>query len=71
MKNILEKILPQKGSTLLIQPDSDKSLIRAARNLDFAKIVRADSLNTIDVLEKKYLILLKEAIPVIEKTYLK
>ncbi len=81
MKEIIDKIsvnLPEykksrkkTSSILLVQSDSDKFLIRAARNLDFAKVVRADGLNTIDVLEKKYLVLLKNAIPVIEKTYLK
>ncbi|MEK7203562.1 MAG: 50S ribosomal protein L4 [Patescibacteria group bacterium] len=81
MKEILEKISvnfndykktrKKHDSILLVQPDSDKNLIKATKNLDFAKIVRADSLNTTDVLEKKYLVLLKEAIPVIEKTYLK
>src|SRR3989344_4944402 len=81
MKQIFDKISgiltgyrenkKKQDSILLIQPDSDKSLIRSAKNLDFAKIVRADCLNTADVLAGKYLILLKDAIPVIEKTYLK
>ncbi|MEK7537114.1 MAG: 50S ribosomal protein L4 [Patescibacteria group bacterium] len=81
MKEIIDKIsvnLPgykksrkKNDSILLVQPDSDKSLIRTARNLNFAKVVRADGLNTTDVLEKKYLVLLKNAIPVIEKTYLR
>lgn len=81
MKEIMDKIsvnLPEyqnsrkkTSSILLVQPDSNRSLIRAAGNLDFTKVVRADGLNTIDVLEKKYLVLLKNAIPVIEKTYLK
>lgn len=81
MKEVLEKIYAnfnnygktkkKQDSILLVQPDSDKNLIRATKNLAFVKIVRADSLNMTDVLGKKYLILLKEAIPVIEKTYLK
>lgn len=70
MKEVLDKISPQKkGSILFIQPDT--GLIRAIRNLPFAKAIRADSLNVVDILKKKYLVLLKEAIPVIEKTYLK
>lgn len=70
MKEVLDKISPQKkDSVLLIQPDA--KLVRAIRNLPFAKALRADSLNVVDILKKKYLILLKEAIPVIEKTYLK
>jgi len=81
LKEVLEKISANlndykktkktRDSILLIQPGSDKTLIRAAKNLDFAKLVRADNLNAAEVLEKKYLIMLKEAIPVIEKTYLR
>lgn len=70
MKEIFDKI-PAKGSILLVQPDSNKDLVRATKNLSFVDLVRADNLNLIDILEKKYLVLLKEAIPVIEKTYLK
>lgn len=79
MKNILEnlsknfvgykKTKKKQNSILIIQPDSNQSLIKAVRNLPFAKIIRADSLNIVDVLKNKYLILLKEAIPIIEKTY--
>ncbi|MBI2003466.1 MAG: 50S ribosomal protein L4 [Parcubacteria group bacterium] len=69
--NDYKKTKKTQDSILLIQPGSDKALIRAAKNLDFAKLVRADNLNVAEVLEKKYLIMLKEAIPVIEKTYLK
>lgn len=70
MKEVLDKLSPQKqGSVLLVQPDAN--LLRAIRNLPFAKVLRADSLNVVDVLSKKHLILLKEAIPVIEKTYLR
>ena len=71
MKKILENILPFPKSVLVIQPDSNQSLIRSIRNLPLAKLGRADSLNIEDVLGKKYLVLLRESIPVIEKTYLK
>lgn len=80
-KEVLEKISANldsykktkkmRDSILMVQPGSDKNLIRAAKNLAFAKLVRADNLNVAEVLEKKYLIMLKEAIPTIEKTYLK
>lgn len=74
VSNVLEGYKKNKNkqdSILLIQPSSDKKIFQAIRNLDFAKAVRADNLNLIEILEKKYLVLLKEAIPVIEKTYLK
>lgn len=81
MKDIFDKISAnfvgykkdkkKQDSILFIQPDSNKDLIRASRNLSFLELVRADSLNVIDVLENKYLVLLKDSVPVIEKTYLK
>ncbi len=69
MKGILGKIMNNERSVLLVQPGSDQKLIKASRNLSFAKTARADSLNVKDVLEKKLLILIKDSIPVIEKTY--
>ncbi|MEK7579857.1 MAG: 50S ribosomal protein L4 [Patescibacteria group bacterium] len=74
VSNILEgykKNKKNQDSILLVQPSSDKKIFRAVRNLVFAKAVRADNLNISEILEKKYLVLLKDAIPVIEKTYLK
>lgn len=71
MKGILENILAGKGSVLLVQPDSNQKLVKASRNLSFAKTTRADSLNVKDLLERKFLVLMKDSIPVIEKTYLK
>ncbi len=72
-KNLAEykKSRKKQDSILLVQPDSNKDLVRATKNLAFAKSVRADSLNLIDILKNKYLILLKDSVPVIEKTYLK
>ncbi len=66
-----KKSKKSQDTMLLIQPDANKDLVRAINNLSFAKLVKADSLSIRDVLEKKYLVLLREAIPVIEKTYLK
>jgi len=81
MKEIFDKISSsligykkdkkKQDSILLVQPDSNKNLVRAARNLSFVETIRADSLNIIDILENKYLVLLKDSVPVIEKTYLK
>lgn len=59
----------KRDSILLVTPGSDKNLIRVTGNLPFANVLSADSLNVKDLLEKKYLILLKDALPVIEKTF--
>lgn len=72
MRGTLMKITDDKRlSILLVQPSSNEKLVKASRNLPFAKTSRADNLNVKDVLEKKFLVLMKDSIPVIEKTYLK
>ena len=59
----------KRDSILLIMPSQDKNITRAVNNLPFFETLSADSLNIKDVLAKKYMILLKEAIPIIEKTF--
>ncbi len=58
-------------SILMITPQTDKNLILASRNLNKTRIIRADSLNTLDILKYRDLILLKDSIQVIKETYLK
>ncbi|MBI4160287.1 MAG: 50S ribosomal protein L4 [Candidatus Yanofskybacteria bacterium] len=59
----------KRDSVLLITPGVNKEVVRAVGNLSYTQVLSADSLNVKDVLEKKYTILLKDALPVIEKTY--
>ena len=59
----------KRDSILLVMPGQDKSIARATGNLPFVETLSADSLNVKDVLAKKYMILLKDAMPVIEKTF--
>ena len=59
-----------KGA-LIVLPSFDQKIIRAVRNIPKTKIIRADSLNILDVLNHRYLLMLQEAIAMIEKTYLK
>jgi large subunit ribosomal protein L4 len=54
---------------LFVTPEKDKTILRAVNNLPFVEMLDAKSLNIKDLLEKKYLILLKDAVPAIEKTY--
>ncbi|MBI2064015.1 MAG: 50S ribosomal protein L4 [Candidatus Yanofskybacteria bacterium] len=59
----------KRDSILLVTPGQDKIVFQAVNNLPFAEILPANSLNIRDVLAKKYMILLKDAIPMIEKTF--
>lgn len=68
MTNVLEKVKSSK-SVLIVIPKSDANIIRAARNIPHIKTLLADSLNVIDLLSFKYLLMPEDAIKVIEKTY--
>src|SRR3989344_4536766 len=59
----------KRDSILLVIPGQDRNIAQAVGNLPFIETLSADSLNTRDVLAKKYMILLREAIPVVEKTF--
>jgi len=50
---------------------SDQKIIRAIKNIPKIKTIRADSLNVLDVLSYRYLLMPQKAIEVIKKTYLK
>jgi len=56
-------------SVLITLSRKDENVIRSARNIPKVKTILADSLNVVDLLSYKYLLMPKEAIGVIEKTY--
>jgi ribosomal protein L4 len=53
----------------LVIPTFDKELIRTGRNLQNVKIIVANQLNILDLMKYDAMIV-KDALPVIEKTYL-
>lgn len=59
----------KKDKIVLVTPDQNRDAVRAINNLPFAVLMPANSLNVRDILAKKYIILLKDAVSVIEKTY--
>lgn len=67
----LIKKLPLKNTFLTILPKTDLNIIRAANNLKITSCCRADSLNVYDLLRYDFLLLPKESLSVIKKTYLK
>jgi len=56
---------------MLIVPKKDDKLSRATSNLKSVNTVLASSLNLVDVITANSIIVLKDSLPVIEKTYLK
>ena len=67
----LAQKLPLGKTFLTILPATDLSIIRASNNLKQTKCLRADSLNVYDVVRHEKIFMPKEALKVINKTYLK
>lgn len=59
----------EQKSILVVIPKKDENIVRANKNIPYTKTIRADSLNVLDLLSFKYLLMPKEAVKVIEKTY--
>jgi large subunit ribosomal protein L4 len=72
-KDLLKIIskLPLKKKILVVSTKSDLKIIKSARNLQNIKIINANSLNVVDILGYKYLLILKDSLAIIGKTYLK
>lgn len=67
--NQILRTLIKNGNLVLIVPETDKNIEQSARNLPYAKVLSAKSLNILDILNNKYLILTQSAIPVIKEHY--
>lgn len=59
------------GHSLAYVNTNDKTLERAARNITKLSVYKANELNTLNLLQKKYVLITKEAVHTIEKTFLK
>jgi len=80
MAGILDNIFDKKQETrnkkqtrsiLIVTSKKDENIIRANKNISYTKILRADSLNVLDLLSFKHLLMPKDAIKIIKETYLK
>lgn len=56
-----------KGSTLVVTHDLTEGLILSSRNLNDIKVIRADEINTYDVVSYNNLVITKEAVKYLEE----
>lgn len=71
MAKILKK-MPSKDKSLLIAlPEYDKNIFLSARNIKKTNILEARNLNVLDLMSSKYLLMPKDSIKTIEKTFSK
>lgn len=59
----------KRDSLILVLPGLNKEIERSVRNLNYVKALSAKSLNVLDILNNKYLLLVQEAVPVIKTHY--
>jgi large subunit ribosomal protein L4 len=76
MKEILENLIGKKEknkkefNALIALPKMDKNVILAARNLPKVETIQAKDLNCLDLLSFRYLVMPKEALWVIQETFI-
>ncbi|MFH0951703.1 MAG: 50S ribosomal protein L4 [Patescibacteria group bacterium] len=68
---VRDKLPTKESSLLVILPKNDINIIRAVSNVPKAKVVQAESLNILDILKHKYLLLPKSSLDVINKNFSK
>jgi large subunit ribosomal protein L4 len=61
----------KKGSILIALPKVDKKILLATKNIAQTEVLEARNLNVLDLLSFQYLIMPKESIDVIKKTFVK
>lgn len=63
------KEVKELAKSLIVTPKKNEQVLMSSRNLKNVEIIKADSLNVVDVLKYKYLIMPLESLKVIEETY--
>lgn len=61
--------LTKSRKYLIVIPQKDEKLTRAARNLSHVSVRLANNINILDLLKAESVVVLKTALPIIEKTY--
>ena len=71
-KDMLEVLKKLKLNNILIAlPGLDKNIILSAKNVPQVRVMQARELNCLDILNSKYLLLIKESIKIIKDTFKK
>ena len=71
MAKSLLKLPCKNSATLIAMPEYDKKIFLAARNIKKTTVEDARNLNVLDLLNSKYLLITKDSIKTIEKTFAK
>lgn len=61
--------LPVDKKVLIVLDKQDQNIVKAAKNLENVKVILADSLNCVDLLNYPSVMMLESAVEVVENTY--
>lgn len=67
MSELWAKVAPEGRKTLLVAPEYDRNLVTSVRNLPRLTVRTAADVNALDVLGAKRVIVMREALPVLEE----
>jgi large subunit ribosomal protein L4 len=67
---LLKKLSATKKS-LVVVPTTNMTIVKSARNIPNTTVIRADSLNTYDVVNARQIVVLQPALEIIRSTYVK
>ncbi len=70
-KNVTDKAVKSAKKFLVIIPKKDENIDKASRNLKNIKVIFANSLNVVDILEADAIVAPRSSLEIIERTYLK
>ncbi len=68
MATVLKK-LPIEKSALIVLPEKNERLMKSSRNIPGVSTIRADSLNVLDIVKHRTVLMPEQAVDVIVKTY--
>lgn len=71
MKAVLKNFCDDKTTCLLVLPKLDPIIVKSSANLKGCEVISANSLNVLDILKYKKMMVTADALPIIEKTFLK
>ena len=71
MAGIMQKLPCKNENTLITMPDYDKKIFLASRNIKNISVEEARNLNALQLMNHKYLLMTKDSVKIIEKTFAK
>jgi len=71
MAFVVDRVVPDAASTLLMIPKKDETIQRASRNIPDFKIINVGNINVLDLVNHKYLVITEDTVEALKEKYKK